>query len=148
MWARKEPPQSQRQGSLFCSHTAGQLCLMLQLPWQLALWRLVQLGRTTLLLEGGGRSCTPVPPPDAARANRHRHPPSPSSPLLIPAPCHPGCAGGKNPKEVPGSSEADAPAQLGDHGDSTSSQASGHSVNPAWEDPFGAPCHITPSFSR
>lgn len=58
-------------------------------------------------------------------------PPSPSSPLLIPAHCHPGCAGGKNPKEVPGSSEADAPAQPGDHGDSTSSQASGHSVNPA-----------------
>lgn len=83
----------------FAAAPAGRPCLMLQLPWQRALWRLVQRGRTTLLLEGGGRSCTPVPPPDAARANRHRHPPPPALPSSSQRTATPDVREGKFPRK-------------------------------------------------
>nr|CAI9700246.1 unnamed protein product [Rangifer tarandus platyrhynchus] len=57
---------------------------------------------------------------------RMLYPPPPAQPSPTPAPRHPGCAAGPKPEVVSGSREADAPAQPGDHGDPTSSQAPGH----------------------
>lgn len=97
---QKEPPHwSQRQGSWFCSRTH-----------RAALFDAAVAMATSTLAIGParphyvapgrrGRSCTPVPPPDAARANRHRHPPPPALPSSSQRTATPDVREGKFPRK-------------------------------------------------
>lgn len=129
---KEPPPWFQRQGSWFCSRTRRAALFDAAVATATSTLAIGPARPHYVAPERRGALLHSCPSSRCCESKPAQTPPSSSPPILIPAHCHPGCAGGKNPKEVPGSSEADAPAQPGDHGDSTtSSQSSGHSVNPA-----------------